>query len=116
MRGKNSLYRDEEKIKKLYGRVPEGTHNPQAEYFDQTDVFRLQEQAVAAGKKKIILMVYDGMDWQTTWAAASYKAGKVKYRDGRGTGLWFQDYKGAPTDFGYFVTAPYMAGNSGRCE
>ena len=29
--------------------------------------------------------------WWTTWAAANYKAGKVAYREGRGTGLHFQD-------------------------
>ncbi len=39
-------------------------------------------------------MVFDGMDWQTTWAAAIHNAGEVKYREGRGTGLHFQDYRG----------------------
>lgn len=110
VRGENSVYRSEEKLKQLYGRVPENTLNPEAEYFDQTDVYHLQKQAVEQGKKRIILMVYDGMDWQTTWAAAIHASGKVGYTEGRGTGLHFQDYRGTTTDFGYFVTAPHNSG------
>jgi len=109
VRGKKSVYRDEARIKKLYGALPEETLNPQADYFDQTDVYHLQELAVAQGKKRIILFVFDGMDWQTTQAAAIARSGKV-YREGRGGGLHFQDYRGASTDFGYFVSAPHSAG------
>ncbi|WP_207394941.1 alkaline phosphatase [Bremerella alba] len=108
--GGNSIYRSEEKLEKLFGFVPTQTVNPQAEYFDQTDVYRLQKQAVESGKKRVILFVCDGMDWQTTWAAAIYKNGNVPYREGRGTGLHFQDYRGAKTDFGYFVTTPHNSG------
>lgn len=108
--GANSVYRCENELRGLYGRVPEGTLNPQAEYFDQTDVFRLQQQAAGAGKKRIILFIFDGMDWFSTWAAAIHQSGKVAYREGRGTGLAFQDYRGAPTDFGYFVTSPHNDG------
>ena len=107
VRGKNSVYRDAERLKALYGKVPENTLNPQAEYFDQTDIYHLQQQAVAAGKKHVILVVFDGMDWQTTWAAATVAAGRVAYREGRGTGLHFQDYRGVETDYGYMVTAPH---------
>ena len=110
VRGENSPYRDEARLKQLYGRVPENTLNPSADYFDQTDIYRLQQQALQAGKKRVILMVFDGMDWQTTWAAATYKAGRVAYREGRGTGLHFQDYRGAETDFGAMVTAPHNEG------
>ncbi|PQO36716.1 alkaline phosphatase [Blastopirellula marina] len=108
--GENSIYRSEAKLKSLFGFVPTKTVNPQAEYFDQTDVYRLQKMAANSGKKRIILFVYDGMDWQTTWAAAINKNGKVAYHEGRGTGLHFQDYRGANTDFGYFVTTPHNSG------
>lgn len=107
--GEDSPYRSVEKLKRLYGNVPSGTINPEAEYFDQTDVYSLQKAAVASGKKRIILFVFDGMDWQTTWAAATYKSG-VKYRTGRGTGLAFQDYSKTETSFGYFVSAPHNDG------
>lgn len=111
-RGAHSPYRDAKRIEQLYGRLPEGTLNPQAEYFDQTDIYRLQEAAVDAGKKRIILFVFDGMDWQTTWAAAIYYKQQVAYREGRGTGLYFLDYRGAPTDYGYFVSSPHNEGTS----
>lgn len=111
-RGEHSVYRDREKLEKLYGYLPEGTLNPKAEYFDQTDVYHLQKLAADKGKKCIVLFVFDGMDWQTTWAAAIAKSGKVGYREGRGTGLHFQDYRGAPTDFGFFVTSPHDEGTT----
>ncbi len=111
-RGENSIYRSEEKLKKLFGYLPAQTVNSQAEYLDQTDIYRLQQQAVADGKKRIILFVFDGMDWQTTWAAAINKTGNVGYDEGRGTGLHFQDYRGAKTDFGYFVTTPHNDGTN----
>ena len=54
----------------------------------------------------MILIVFDGMDWQTSQAAAIYKHKRVLYTKGRGTGLSFLDYDGAETDFGYVVTSP----------
>lgn len=110
--GANSPYRDDKSIQRIYGYLPEQTVNPQAEYFDQTDVYRLQESAVAAGKKRVILFVFDGMDWQTTRAAAIAKLGKVAYHEGRGQGLTFLDYRGTDTDFGYFVTSPHNNGTA----
>ena len=98
--GKNSVYRSAKDLARLYGRVPDNTLNPTANYCDQTDVYRLQQEAVAAGKTRIILLVFDGMDWTTTRTAAIATTGTVTYREGRGTGLSFQDYRGAPTDFG----------------
>ncbi len=112
VRGANSLYRDAAKIEKLYGFAPTKTLNPQAEYFDQTDVYRLQKSAADAGKKRIILFVFDGTDWQTTWAAAIAKTHRVPYTQGRGTGLNVQDYRGVETDFGYFVTSPHNEGTT----
>jgi len=108
--GDNSLYRDRKRIEQLYGYLPAGTLNPQADYFDQTDIYRLQQSAADAGKRRIILFIFDGLDWPTTRAAAIYRAGEVRYQDGRGSGLHYQDYRGATTDFGYMVTSPYCDG------
>ena len=108
--GMNSVYRDTDGVEQLYGVVPKNTVNPNAEYLDQTDVQKLQLAAIESGKKKVILMVFDGMDYQTTRAAAIYKAKKVAYESGRGTGLRFQDYDAAETDFGSFVSSPHNDG------
>lgn len=109
--GKNSPYRDAEKIKRLYGRLPAHTLNPAAEYCDQTNIFDLQRAAAASGRKYIFLVIFDGMDWQSTQAAAIYRARKVGYTEGRGAGLHFQDYTaGGTTQFGYMCTSPYSAG------
>lgn len=110
--GSNSLYRNAEALQRLYGYLPTKSVNPEAEYFDQTDVYRLQKAAVEAGKKRVILFVYDGMDWHTTRAAAIAKSGRVAYDEGRGQGLHFLDYRGAPTDYGYFVTSPHNSGTA----
>lgn len=107
VKGKNSLYRDAKKIESLYGHLPEGTHNPNARYFDQSDIYRLNKKALASGKKNIILMVFDGMDWQTTQAAAIYRDKKVGYTKGRGKGLAFQDYQNGNPQFGFCVTSPH---------
>ena len=104
--GRRSIYRDAAKLASLYGRQPDDTHNPEADYFDQTDVYRLQLAAADAGKKYIVLVVFDGMDWTTTRTAAIAARQRVAYESGRGTGLVFQDYAGVTTDFGYCVTSP----------
>ena len=114
--GVNSLYRNAAAIEKLYGYLPDKTLNPNAEYFDQTDVYRLQRQAVESGKKRVILFVFDGMDWDSTRNASIAKSGKVAYHEGRGEGLHFQDYRGAKTDFGYCVTSPHNDGTSVSVE
>lgn len=112
VKGPSSPYRSPEKLKALYGRVPEATLNPEAEYFDQTDIYSLQQLAVKQGKKRIILIVFDGMDWQTAQAAAIVRSGTVGYQSGRGTGLAFQDYRGTQTDFGWFANAPHSEGET----
>lgn len=106
--GKNSAYASEEKLKAIYDYVPNGTLNPKAPYFDQTNIFDIQKAALAAGKKHIILVVFDGMDWTTTFNAATYKNNAVTYNSGRGNGLHMQDYaaKGT-TEFGWMVTSPW---------
>jgi alkaline phosphatase len=50
------------------------------------------------------------MDWVTTRTAAIVARGAVAYDEGRGTGLGFQDYRGAVTDFGLCVTSPANSG------
>ena len=110
--GARSIYRDPSQLAQLYGRLPETTLNPDADYFDQTDIHRLQLAAAAAGKKRIILVVFDGLDWTTTRTAAIAAGGRVAYDAGRGTGLSFQDYRGAPTDYGLCVTSPANDGTT----
>ena len=107
-REEGSKYRDAKKLHELYGRVPEGTLNPHAEYYDQTDIYHLQQLAVAQGYRHIILLVFDGMDWQTTRAAASYQQGKVPYVSGRGRGLQFLDDYRVKTDFALICTSPLL--------
>jgi alkaline phosphatase len=108
IRRAGSAYADPARLKELYGLAPEDTVNPDAQYFDQTELFGLQWQAIKAGKKRVILVVFDGMDWQTTYAASLYKTGKVSYTEGRGNGLVLQDYRGTETDFGFCVTSPLL--------
>lgn len=109
--GAQSPYRNEKSLQRIYGRTPTKTLNSQAEYFDQTNVFELQKAALDAGKKHVFLVIFDGMDWQSTRNAAIYKTKKVAYEKGRGTGLHFQDYgaKGT-TQFGFFCTSPHNEG------
>jgi alkaline phosphatase len=104
--GANSLYRDPSKIKELYGFLPERTVNPEAEYADQSDLYRVQKDAVAKGVKYLFIVWFDGMDWDTTRAAAIAKSGKI-YNEGKGSGLTFQDYTAdGSAKFGYYVTSP----------
>lgn len=110
--GPRSVYRDRDRLTALYGRLPDHTLNPTADYFDQTDVYRLQRMAADAGKKIVVLFVFDGLDWHTTRAAAIAARGKVEYAAGRGTGFAFQEYRGAVTDFGFCVTSPANDGTT----
>ncbi|MDZ4818608.1 MAG: alkaline phosphatase [Planctomycetota bacterium] len=112
--GPKSAYRDADRLKEIFNYLPEATLNAKADYFDQTDIYRLQKLAAESGKKRIVLFVFDGMDWWTSYAAAIAKTGKVPYEAGRGTGLHFQDYRGAPTDFGAMVTSP--ANGKTKCD
>ncbi len=108
LRARGSAYTNPERLTELYGKVPEGTVNPTAIYYDQTDIYRLQLAAVEAGYSNIILMVFDGMDWQTTRAAALYNAPTRQYESGRGTGLKFLDDRRTQTDFGLVCTSPRL--------
>ncbi len=109
--GANSPYRSEQELKRIYGRLPSNTLNPEAEYLDQTNLYDIQKAAFAAGKKHVFLVVFDGMDWDTTRNAAIYERQKIEYDAGRGTGLHFQDYTaGGTTQFGYMCTSPHNNG------
>lgn len=109
--GSNSVYRSEQGLRRIYGRIPTHTLNPRAEYLDQTDLAAIQRAGFAAGKKHIFLVIFDGMDWQTTWIAATYNRREVAYREGRGTGLHFLDYTAnGTTQFGWMVTTPHNEG------
>jgi alkaline phosphatase len=111
--GEKSPYRDEKQLQRIYGRLPTDTVDHDAEYFDQTDIFQIQLAAVRAGKKHVFLVVFDGMDWQTTRAAAIYKTQKVAYDQGRGSGLHFLDYTAnGTTQFGFMCTSPHNNGTN----
>lgn len=104
--GSNSLYRDPAKIKALYGYDAPNTHNPKADYFDQTDLYKLQKDAVERGVKHLFVVWFDGLDYEATQAAAVAKSGQI-YTSGKGSGLIFQDYPANGTaQFGYYVTSP----------
>ena len=108
--GKNSAYRTDAGVKRLYGFVPPNTVNPLADYADQSDLFRVQQDAVKRGIKHLFIVWFDGMDWEAARAAAIAKSGRI-YREGKGSGLLFQEYEAKYADkptsqFGYFVTSP----------
>jgi len=104
--GQNSRYRDAEKIRALYGVLPANTLNPRAIYADQSDLFRVQKEAVARGVKHLFIVWFDGLDWPTTQAAAIVRMGKV-YTEGKGSGLLLQDYEaGGTAQYGFVVTSP----------
>jgi len=109
--GTHSVYRDEAKLRSIYGYLPENSVNPEADYLDNTNIAELQRAALAGGRKYIFLVIFDGMDWQTTEAAAIYASGDASQTAGRGHGLHFLDYTAdGTTEFGAMVTAPHNEG------
>ncbi len=104
--GENSRYRDADRIRETYGFLPENAVNPRATYADQSDLYRVQKEAVARGVKHLFIVWFDGLDWPTTQAAAIVRTGKV-YTEGKGSGLFFQDYQaGGASQYGFVVTSP----------
>ena len=104
--GANSLYRDQARIDALYGYKVANTLNPEAEYFDQTDLMKVQKDAVDRGVKHLFIVWFDGLDWETTQAAAAAKSGQI-YSAGKGAGLIFQDFTANNTaQYGFYVTSP----------
>ena len=73
--GANSLYRDADRLTQVYGHLPEHTLNPEAEYGDQADLYRLQKLAVERGAKHLFVVLFDGMDWEALRAAVIVKSG-----------------------------------------
>ena len=111
--GEQSPYRDADAVRSIYGYIPDETVHPEASWLDQTNVYNIQAAAIAAGRKHIFLVIFDGMDWQTTRAAAIYQKQFVGYESGRGGGLHFQDYSaGNTTQFGFMVTSPHNDGTN----
>lgn len=109
--GPNSPYRSETALRQIYGRMPEKTLDSNAEFIDQTNLFLIQQQALKAGRKYLFLVIFDGMDWQTTRAAAIYKTQRLAYTEGRGSGLHFLDYTASgTTQFGFMCTSPHNHG------
>ncbi|TWT37400.1 Alkaline phosphatase 4 precursor [Posidoniimonas corsicana] len=105
--GAKSPYRDPAALRRMYRADQQLSVCDTADYMDQTNIFDLQLAAVEAGKKNVILVVFDGMDWQTTYAAATHNLQKVAYREGRGEGTHFQEYQAdGTTQFGWMVTSP----------
>jgi len=105
--GERSAYRDRAALERMYGAAPDRTLNPAADYLDQIDLATLQRAALAAGRRNVILVVFDGMDWDTARAAAIHTAGRVNADSGRGSGLHFLDYTAEGTSqFGFAVTSP----------
>jgi alkaline phosphatase len=104
--GPNGHYRDPAPLKSLYGFIPEHTLNAQATYADQSSLYGVQKEAVSRGVKHLFIIWFDGLDWQTTQAAALIKTGNV-YREGKGSGLRFQDYDANSTaQYSFVVTSP----------
>ena len=104
--GANSGYRDPAKVERYYGRLAERTVNPTADYADQSDLHRVQRDAIARGVKHLFIVWFDGMDWETTRAAAIAKTGQV-YTEGKGSGLAIQDYTADNSArYGFYVTSP----------
>ncbi len=109
--GAASVYRSEARVRSLYGVVPDKTVNANAVWMDQTNICDIQKAAAAAGKKHIFLVVFDGMDWQTTRAAAIWNQKKVGYSEGKGSGTHFQDYDAnGSAQFGFMVTSAHNEG------
>ena len=112
-KGVNSAYRNAEKLKRIYGRVPERTLHPTATWMDQTNIADLQRAAAQAGRKYIFLIVFDGMDWDTTRAAAIHNTQTISYQKGKGNGTHLQNYTaGGTSQFGLMVTSPHNDGTT----
>lgn len=108
--GSNSSYRDAEKVEKLYGFLPENTVNPEAEYGDQSELYKVMADAIDKGVKHLFIVWFDGFDWVPTQAATIVKNNKA-FTEGKGEGLIFQDYEAdGSAQYGWVVTSPTYDG------
>ncbi|MEM0925702.1 MAG: alkaline phosphatase [Planctomycetota bacterium] len=110
LRESGSVYADENRLSALGGKPGRDSVTRHVTFYDQTDIYTLQQAAFEAGFTNIILMVFDGMDWETTRAAAVYRSGSVSYDSGRGMGLSFQSSLRTRTDFGLICTSAAARG------
>ena len=106
--GANSKYRDAERLKALYGRLPEHTLNPNAEYADQSDLYQVQADAVQRGARHLFIGWFDGMDWEPLRASVLARTGK-DLEPGPASGpQWLGPLglDGVPIQFASVVTSP----------
>jgi hypothetical protein len=75
-----SCYRNSNQLKMLYGYLSEHTVNPRAVDGDQSSVYAVQKEAITRGARYLLIIWFDGLDWQTTQAAALVKSGKTYLR------------------------------------
>ena len=52
-RGEGSAYADPDRLAALYGEVPEGSLNPSATYYDQIDLYRLQQDLIDVQRRRL---------------------------------------------------------------
>jgi alkaline phosphatase len=103
--GPNSAYRDPSRLQAIYGRVPEHTVNPSAEYLDQSDLYRIQAEAVRRGARFLFTVWFDGMDWEVVRAAVLARTGREP-STGPGAGPFFENFAGTRVQFAAVVTSP----------
>jgi alkaline phosphatase len=103
--GANSAYRDPERLKAIYGRVPEHTVDANAEYLDQSDLYRIQREAVRRGARYLFTLWFDGMDWEVIRATVLARTGREP-ATGAGAGPFFEGFAGTPVQFAAVVTSP----------
>jgi len=109
--GERSVYRSEESLRAIYGYLPDRSVNSDAVWMDQTNIYDIQKAAADAGRKYIFLVIFDGMDWQTTRAASIWNQAADSYQEGRGAGTHFQSYDAnGSSQFGFMVTSPHNEG------
>lgn len=97
-----SVYRSAEKLKSTYGVLPEATLNKTAEYFDQTQIYEFQQASIRNGKKYVVLLLIDGMDWHVHLATSIYQTRKLRAL-GTPPGLLFSEFKKG--GYGFCVTS-----------
>lgn len=103
--GEQSVYRDAAALRRLYGELPTNTLNPDAEYLDQTDIHRLQMDALTAGRKHVFLFIFDGLDWPLTQLAGIVRDGRVP--DPSNDPAFFKLPDDVPFQTGHMVTSPW---------
>ncbi|MCB9880921.1 MAG: alkaline phosphatase [Planctomycetes bacterium] len=89
--GKNSPYRDAQKLAGIFGATPPRTVDPAQVYGDQTQLHSLLLNAADAGAKRIVVLLMDGADWNA-YAAAAIATKRAFDPQGYAHGLEFFQY------------------------